>query len=1276
MALTTTQVNQAFLGLLGRPATGAEAAKFAGQLDAATLAQTLLTDASFKNELSVETLSFKTVDLLNTDPAAFVESLYTALLGRASDAEGKAFWLSVAGATPNRADVVSQFIAAVQSQEGTADANAFATIQAEDKALASAWVESLYNNLAGRSSDAEGLDFWTNAIVSFTMTPAQVAASFAAALALQGNTTEDGQNYLAKQGIADNFTASFKDFSTLITANEKAEALKNLVTMMNGVNKDSQVEQYTQEITKITDEYQNIKSLQFTTKDDDDLGVDPETGEPNTTSGVNFTGTYNLTDAEKGTIQSSDRITGNPDYLTDTLTVNVIGYNKDDNTKQTLDLDTSLPSVTSVERLNINNGAATVNGALNGFDYITVNGTGKFNITGATSSAGTGLKDIVLSSGATKEGEADNTFTTTETVQSFKSTNGNDNVTLAGVEKSIETGAGKDNITINGTLGQNATLDAGAGNDTVEINNIAKNASIKLGAGDDKLTIKSTASANANTDNDNNIIATIDIDAGTGVNDELVLENAAGSTNTDLRAIKSIKGVEKLVLNNQNAAAAHTLKASAISGQSIELSTVTGHVTAADGFDLILDAKGATNIDLSKLKNSTVDGVVKDVSILVKDVKSGTLNLEPAKDNQGSVKETISLDSSAKSVVINNFEAQNDKISIAGATSTGKVLNSTVATTLEANGIYGIKSGNINTKYLNETVLKTDTNLGEKQVIYLFASDSIAVDGKDKSYQSKIYKVTFGSDKKVSTVELMATVNQSANKSVINPIGGTTVVTDPEVGPVTKGVVLSYDNAKGKSLDLTADKYAGNQPDGEATISGASTLYVNAVSGDLTIAGNAAKTVIAHLSGTTGVVKKAGSAAQAAVQITVGGKTSKDAEGNIKPEFTAEDITIAKDALLNDFDGTVGVLTKQKVTVSDLENLITNGNKLDLTLKDGEAIVSNTVDVSGVASGSDIKLADTFLVDTDKINLTVASGKAVKSITGTASDDTIKLESGDSVASSNVSIDGGLGSNTLQLKSDDTAVDFTKITTLDNIQVIDLYNAGASTSGAKVAAAAVNGDTITLKSTAGNGSGALTIEMVSGDTALDISNFTNDTTKAVAGVTITGATSGDTITLSQVTGTAKIKEQIDLASATGNFKVSNLHKAEDTIKFTAGQVNANGTTGVELDSKIGGLADKVIIAKSGDATNAGEIKFEDKAHAGTAIKTLTIDQVRDAIVALEAKSSGTMSVNDVVFYKDAQNIVYLINVGTASDKNDDIIVNLGAMDVAKITADTNVISFA
>ena len=989
MALTTTQVNQAFLGLLGRPATGAEAAKFAGQLDAATLAQTLLTDASFKNELSVETLSFKTVDLLNTDPAAFVESLYTALLGRASDAEGKAFWLSVAGATPNRADVVSQFIAAVQAQEGTADANAFASIQAEDKALASAWVESLYNNLAGRASDAEGLDFWTNAIVSFTMTPAQVAASFAAALALQGNTTEDGQNYLAKQGVADNFTANFKDFNNLLTANEKATSLNSLVTMMNGVNKDSQVEQYTEEITKFSGEYQNIKAIQFTTKDDDNLGVDPETGESNTTSGVNFTGTYNLTDETKGTIQSSDSVTGNENYKTDTLTVNVIGYNKDDSTKQTLDLDNSLPSVTSVERLNINNGAAEVKATtLNGFDYITVNGTGKFNITNATSSdPATGLKDIVLSSGATKEGQLGNTFNTGETVQSFKSTNGDDTVTLAGVEKSIETGAGKDTITINGTLGQNATLDAGAGNDTVAINDIAKNASIKLGAGDDKLTIKSTASANTNTDNDGNIIATIDIDAGTGVNDELVLENGPSVEATDLSAIKSIKGVEKLVLDNQNTVglAAHTLKASAISGQSIELSKTATHNTTK-GFDLILDAKGATNIDLSKLKNGTVDGVVQNVSILVKDVKSGTLNLEPAKDNQGSVKETISLDSSAKSVVINNFEAQNDKITIAGATNTGQTLTAAAAN-LTANSIYGIKSGNISVKSLNDTYFTTPSNLLEKDVIYLFASDSTTVDGQGKSYQSKIYKVTFGSDNKVSTVELMATVNQSANKSVIDPIGGTTVVTDPESNTGVAALALTY--ASATPLDLSVDTY--NTASGVTT---AAALAVNNVSGALTIKGtnDNTKTVELAITNASGVVTKAGTA-NVTVDLNIGGEYKDAVAAGTDPVgwyVSGSGITITKNLLLADSDAKVDVLQTAAVTVTDKANL--DGVKLNLGATNAKhEAINSEINFTTASTDVNIKLGDYFIGGDSGDTIKTTLDAATKSVELTTAKDIIKL---------------------------------------------------------------------------------------------------------------------------------------------------------------------------------------------------------------------------------------------------------------------------------------------
>ena len=754
MALTTTQVNQAFLGLLGRPATGAEAAKFAGQLDAATLAQTLLTDASFKNELSVETLSFKTVDLLNTDPAAFVESLYTALLGRASDAEGKAFWLSVAGATPNRADVVSQFIAAVQAQEGTADANAFATIQAEDKALASAWVESLYNNLAGRASDAEGLDFWTNAIISFAMTPAQVAASFAAALALQGNTTEDGQNYLAKQGVADNFTANFKDFNSLVTANEKAEQLKNLVTMMNGVNKDSQVDQYTQEITKITDEYQKIAAVQFTAADDDNLGIDPETGESNLKGAANFTGTYNLTDAAKGTIQSSDSATGTEAYLTDTLTVNVTGYDK--TTHDTFNLS-DLPSTSSVEKLVINNGAANVNGSVAGdFQYINVNGTGSFNISANTNNA---LKDVSLNSAASKDGET-NIFTTGNALDSIKTGAGDDHLTILNtVSKSINTGAGKDNVsaalgknatadlgagddTFSGTLEQAAKLNAGAGDDTLNVFNVGKNASINAGTGDD--TIKLQYGIN-HTDGKGNPISTVEIDGGVGKD---VIDFTDNVLDKDYTGIKSIKGVETIkVLDGIK------LNASAISGQKIELD---------NNGNLILDAKDATSVDLSKL--SLADAA--NVSLQIDNLKSNITLKKTDANSNSHIAETITLDKDAKGIKISNFEVADDVIKISGVDVSAEKLGNAVAqVSVERNKIY-----ELTTTDNKQTVTKTNiengllgvdlTNVADGDVFYIARSLQNASGSSNNTVVYKVYvgKAVNGTSK-IAKVDTLTTIN-------------------------------------------------------------------------------------------------------------------------------------------------------------------------------------------------------------------------------------------------------------------------------------------------------------------------------------------------------------------------------------------------------------------------------------------------------------------------------------------------------------------------------------
>ena len=1013
MALNVTQVNQAFLGLLGRPATGAEAAKFAGQLDAATLAQTLLTDASFKTQLSLEAPSFKTVDLQNTDPAAFVESLYTALLGRASDAEGKAFWLSVAGATPNRADVVSQFIAAVQSQEGTADANAFATIQAEDKALANAWVESLYNNLAGRASDAEGLDFWTNAIVSFTMTPAQVAASFAAALALQGNTTEDGQNYLAKLGVADNFTANFKDFNALITANEKAEQLKNLVTMMNGVNKDSQVDQYTQEITKITDEYQKITAVQFTAADDDNLGIDPETGESNLKGAANFTGTYNLTDAAKGTIQSSDSATGTEAYLTDTLTVNVTGYDK--TTHDTFNLS-ELPSTTSIEKLSINNGAATVSGSISGdFEYINVNGTGSFNIDATTSNAD-GFKDIVLNSAANKDGS--NSFATAQNAVSIKAGAGNDNIdlridatTAATIAKSLSTGAGKDNVVAN--IGKDATADLGAGDDTFS-GFLGQAAKLNAGAGDDVLAVWG---AGARLDSKNNKVAEVEIDGGTGT-DTLdltrgLIDGILGQQNTDYLGVKSIKGIEKMIVGNGT-----TLYASAISGQKIELS-------GAAGSNLVLNASGASTIDLTKLSNAKDE----DVAVRITNVKNGSISLETGNKNFNAIKETIELSSEATKVSVKGFEKGNDHVAIENATATADELftHSTAGTTtgintnlVNANEIFFVSLKEKITKNDLNKLLDTATfsNLTEKDVFYVVATDSAEVyGGTGKNSTAKIYKIEVGKDLKVGKLDQMATVNV-ADKAQLSAVdfGANTPATSETVDtkdyPVTGG-----------ELDLST--VVMSDPNKSYVVELSTNPKVDSITSVKLPAGiNATEVTIADSSTTkpAGAVAVSVPADATITTLTLGSAADTTTQYNVTVAAGAQISTIVTNNADNKIDisalpaGTVKVVNAGEgidtltiggeaaadgFTMTGVEKLAYTGTTINSDAIFANAEPNKTLELINESGNANKKLivkagtANDGNVDLSSLVNTEVTGKAAAiEVTGVASGKTVTLSSG------------------------------------------------------------------------------------------------------------------------------------------------------------------------------------------------------------------------------------------------------------------------------------------
>ena len=542
MALTTTQVNTAFLAALARPAEGS----------AATWGSTSLSLDSLLNSIFIAE---------NTED--FVESLYTELLGRASDAEGKAFWNSLLATTSKEA-VLAQFKAAVLAAGQADPSNAdYQGLIATNKAF----VQTLYTNLLGREADAEGLDFWANALTSGT-SRGDLLAQFTAAAMASGADNDDYQAITAKLAVADAFSAKFSAFNADVTADEKKAALDALKAMMEGVVAGSTVEDVQEEINQIAGNYQNRTSQVFTKANDDDLDASEAT------AATTFRGTVNLVDSTKGTIQTTDKVSGNTDF-DDTLVVNVTS----DSTHKLLDLNGDLPTVSDIEKLIVNNGSANVEGDLDGVNFgnsVSITGTGDVNlkVTG-------NLENLSVSS-ATK---GDVAIDVSSVLGNYTGGNAGESVTVAstGSIKKASLGAGDDELTINGDVLAGGAIDLGAGNDELVINS-----DIGFTDSKDKITL----------------------DGGAGSNDRLTLN---GTLN--LTGVKSIKGFETIDATNAtiSAEAANGLKAKFENGSNL---VVSGDAKATTSINL----SGLSVVDKGNAATVTLNGLTKETITLSKTV--------------------------------------------------------------------------------------------------------------------------------------------------------------------------------------------------------------------------------------------------------------------------------------------------------------------------------------------------------------------------------------------------------------------------------------------------------------------------------------------------------------------------------------------------------------------------------------------------------------------------------------------------------------------------------
>ena len=602
MALTTTQVNAAFVALLGRAAEGNANAWAANSADTKTLANAILSvDSKFENNPE----QAKT----NED---FVDALYQQVLGRAADADGKAFWASALANGTSRDELKASFLAAAKANNE--DLTTFYNANEQ-------FLSNVYSALLNRGVDNSGLEFWMN-LLQNGVSRAEVVASIIEAINANP-ASEDYAIYNAKMGVANAVTAAFAGPKAGLNAEQSKALNDQLVAIMNSV---------TSADVKATDD--NIKTLINNTVGSYGKEAAPltfkavtenmeayELGNTESTTAQTFKGTINLQNADKSTI--SNKATLNTSNFSDTLVVDVIPSTTGTAFNYSGSQVETFAGQAGIKNLTINNGTANIENLNNTGISENLKITGAANVSGSVTEA---LQYLEVNTGGNANATA--TIAVNANLKEYLGKgSGKDILTVSGATSikvdTINTGAGDDSLTVSGANASlTGTIDLGSGKDTLTVSggSIA-DATINLGAGDDKITINGVAA-------DGLKGATIDGGAG---RDTLVVSGDISSK--DDFTLKNVEVLE---------AASGTVSYAQIKDQALTLTK--------DSTDkLEINAANETAINLN-LNNKVVSGDATALTALtLSDVGSGATVKLDAKDG---IAEKIKLAANAKDVTI------------------------------------------------------------------------------------------------------------------------------------------------------------------------------------------------------------------------------------------------------------------------------------------------------------------------------------------------------------------------------------------------------------------------------------------------------------------------------------------------------------------------------------------------------------------------------------------------------------------------------------------------
>ena len=618
MALNVTQVNAAYVALLGRAAEGNANAWAANSADTKTLANAILSvDSKFENNPE----QAKT----NED---FVDALYQQVLGRTADADGKAFWASALANGTSRDELKASFLAAAKANNE--DLTTFYNDNEQ-------FLSNVYSALLNRGVDNSGLEFWMN-LLQNGVSRAEVVASIIEAINANP-ASEDYAIYNAKMGVANAVTAAFAGPKAGLNAEQSKALNDQLVAIMNSVTSadvkatdesikaaiDNTVGSYGKEAAPLTFKAvtENMEAY--------------ELGNAESTTAQTFKGTINLQNADKSTI--NNKATLNTSNFSDTLVVDVIpstGSTAFDYTGNASQVKT-FAGQAGIKNLTINNGTANIEN----LDSKGISGnlkiTGAANVSGSVTEA---LQYLEVNTGGNANATA--TIAINANLKEYLGKgSGKDILTVSGASATVEkinTGAGDDSLLVSGN-GTVKVVDLGSGKDTLTVSGASiSGATINLGAGDDKIIINSVAA---------NGLKGATIDGGAGRDTLVVGDNISGSGDFTLNSIEVL----------QASGASAKVDYSQIKDQALTLTKTGG------GSLEIVAASGDTTIDLSKLNNNAATGETKLDALTLSGVASGATVKLDAKDG---IAEKITLASTAEKVTISGIAA-GDKLDATSA---------------------------------------------------------------------------------------------------------------------------------------------------------------------------------------------------------------------------------------------------------------------------------------------------------------------------------------------------------------------------------------------------------------------------------------------------------------------------------------------------------------------------------------------------------------------------------------------------------------------------------